>query len=75
MTPAGNFLNRGICLVCTQEEFLGPFGWKMKAFGLCLPYSGSTEVLCFRFFLMVFRKFGQNACLGTVKISFIRRTG
>ena len=50
MTPAGNFLNRGICLVCTQEEFLGPFGWKMKAFGLCLPYSGSTEVLCFRFF-------------------------
>ena len=50
MTPAGNFFNRGICLVCTQEEFLGPFGWKMKAFGLCLPYSGSTEVLCFRFF-------------------------
>ena len=67
------FLNRGICLVCTQEDLLGPFGWKMKAFGLCLPYSGSTEVLCFRFFVTVFRNFGQNACLGTVKISVIRR--
>ena len=49
MTPAGNFLNCRICLVCTQEDLAGPFGWKMKAFGLCLPYSGSTKVLCFRF--------------------------
>ena len=45
MTTAGNFLNRGICLVCTQEGLPGLFGWKMKAFGICLPYSGSTEVL------------------------------
>ena len=49
MTPAGNFLNHGICLVCTQENLPGPFGWKMKAFGLWLPYSGSTGNLCFQF--------------------------
>ena len=45
MTPAGNFLNRGICLVCTQEGLLGPFRWKMKAFWVCLLYSGSIEGL------------------------------
>ena len=49
MTPAGNFLTRRICLVRTQENLPDPFGWKMKAFGLCLPYIGSTKVLCFRF--------------------------
>ena len=49
VTPAGNFLNREICLVCTQEGLPGLFGWKMKAFGLCLPYRGSIRLLCFRF--------------------------
>ena len=49
MTPAGNFLNRGFCLVCTQEGLPGPFGWKRKAFGLCLPFRRSTKLLCFRF--------------------------
>ena len=49
MTPAGNFfLNCGICLVCTQKGLPGPFGWKKKAFGLCLPYRGSNKILCFR---------------------------
>ena len=43
--PAGNFLNRGICLVCTQEELLGHFCWKMKAFWVCLLYSGSIDDL------------------------------
>ena len=42
MTPAGNFLKRGICLVCTQEGLLGPFRWKMKAFGTA---SCTAEVL------------------------------
>ena len=49
MTPAGIFLNRGICFVCTQEGLSGPFGWKLKAFGICLPYRGSTKLLCFHF--------------------------
>ena len=49
MTPAGNFLNRMICLVCTQEDLPDPFGCKMKAFDLCFSYSGSTKVLCVRF--------------------------
>ena len=49
MTLLAIFLNSGICLVCTQEGLPGPFGWKMKAFGLCLPHRGSTKLLCFRF--------------------------
>ena len=47
MTPAGIFLNRGICLVCTQEELLGPFRWKMKAFWVRLLYSESIVDLQF----------------------------
>ena len=39
------FLNRGIRLVWTQEELLGPFHWKMKAFWVRLLYSGSIEDL------------------------------
>ena len=42
MTPAAIFLNREICLVCTQEGLLGPFRWKMKAFGSA---SCTAEVL------------------------------
>ena len=49
MTLPAIFLNGRICLVCTQEGLSDSFGWKMKAFGLWLPYSGSTKVECFRF--------------------------
>ena len=45
MTPAGNFFEPWDLPRLFQEELLGPFRWKMKAFWVRLLYSGSVEDL------------------------------
>ena len=45
MTPAGNFFEPWDLPRLHHEKLLGPFRWKMKAFWVCLLYSGSIEDL------------------------------
>ena len=49
MTPGGNFFELWDLPRLHPGSLPGLLGWKMRAFGLCLLYSGSTELLCFRF--------------------------